>query len=507
MLSPSWPNQSEPEIKSEQPSTLSPQVQDLLATHEELWPRLRQFPELIESISAIANAVLTIRNDVALWQFLGHLMVTHSHWSDAQCSLIIRCCSALRARSDWQQQLLTYWPRWKQHHRSFIEGIQRIDQQSWQDKCQFCEIWSANRPIMAPFSGVAELLLTHSKRTAPLPPASSHITSTSPHSHKTLLIVTADASIERFSESGASRQLLWALKQSGLNWTLFQPWQQKHEIDWAAVSGVLFWSYRFLKQDYVFHAIALERVCVKRNIPVLNSISQGWDMRHSTMLTKMRAAGAPCPRHQHFENIEDITLDYPLILRVDGLHRGQQMKLVENPDVARTWLQQKRSEFLKPQLNTRTLPPPNLAVEFINVAGDDGLYEKYRALVIGDRVLLRHQLTSHNWLVNFGSSVHRKKTGIKDTAVGHSPIEEQALVKLAAHATGSDITAIDYSIKRDGGYMFWEANRIFMMKGDQQYGGEGLLECGDQYPHEEENAAIGDALLELLKTHFVLAAH
>lgn len=432
----------------------------------------------------LANAWARL-SDSDLWGLLGQEIDAHPEWSDIQCREILQAWVRVRSSSPWQAKLLKYWQRWKQHHRELKKGLAQAGQLTWVQKCRYCELWSANRPIMSPFCGVAEILLGVSELEMKAPPMEPGAGSQHPRNPRyfderkdpqaekktgksEVIVVSADSTLEKFSEFGASRQLVWALENCGLSWSLRQPWDDTIKLDPHSVRGVIFWSYRHRSNDFIYHAMAFEKACEARRIPVINSVFSGWDVRHSTILGNLRQAGIRCPKFQKFASVDDIELPYPLILRVDGIHRGQQMRLVHDVDEARALVNSKRTQFLASG-GAGALPPPNLAVEFIDIADEQGRYHKCRAYVVGNNVVLRHRTVSTHWLVNFASSESFEDSANANRDFIRGGESDLELLARAGRASGSDVTALDYSRTQNGEYVFWEANRLFKMNGDKGY--------------------------------------
>jgi hypothetical protein len=462
----------------------------------------------------VANAWARL-SDSDLWGLLGQQIEAHPEWSDIQCQEILQAWVEVRRSSPWQSELLKYWQRWKQHHRELKNGLVQAGHLTWAQKCRYCELWSANRPIMSPFCGVAEILLGVSELEMRALPMESGAGSLYPQNagyfderkgsqagkkarKSEVIVVSPDSTLEKFSEFGASRQLVWALENSGLSWSLCQPWDDSIELDPHSVRGVIFWSYRHRSNDFVYHAMAFEKACEARRIPVINSVLSGWDVRHSTILGNLRQAGIRCPKFQKFASVDDIELPYPLILRVDGIHRGQQMQLVHDADEARALVNSKRAHFLASG-GAGVLPPPNLAIEFVDIADGQGRYHKCRAYVVGSNVVLRHKTVSTHWLVNFASSEFFEDSADANRDFIRGGESDLELLALAGRASGSDVTALDYSRTQDGEYVFWEANRLFKMNGDKGYD---LLESTAESKVKRRAAIdrkVGKSLLALLQ--------
>jgi hypothetical protein len=453
----------------------------------------------------IANAWDRI-TDSALWGLLGHLIEANPHWPDSQCRNIVEAWIEVRSSHRWYRKLNKFWPRWEYHHQQLQEGLARAGHLTWRQKCCFCELWSASRPMMAPFCGVAEILLTVNDSIAKPLNSLRQKTFARQKGEKQpiseLIVISVDNEVDAFIEFGASRQLHWALNNSGMSWSLHQPWDFDLNLDPAIVKGVVFWSMGHRNHDFVYHALAIEETCKKHNIPVINSISAGWDVRHSAILNNFKRAGIRCPSFQRFTDVDDIRLPYPFILRVDGIHRGQTMQLVHDEEEARSLVSIRRGEFLTGESDS-LFPPPNLAVEFINVANERGLFHKCRAYVVGSKVILRHKTISTSWLVNHASSESFEDSSDANRKFIRGAGIDLALLARAGRASGSDVTALDFSIDSNGEYVFWEANRLFNMNGDKDYDLAESPTCSEDQRRIERDRKLGESLLSLLQERIV----
>jgi glutathione synthase/RimK-type ligase-like ATP-grasp enzyme len=95
-------------------------------------------------------------------------------------------------------------------------------------------------------------------------------------------------------------------------------------------------------------------------------------------------------------------LEYPLLIRVVGHHGGTNMVKVDKPDDV-------------DEMNglDRSVRSELYLTEFRDVIGSDGLYRKFRIVVVGDDVLMRHMITAENWLVH---ASHLLETRTRKTA-------------------------------------------------------------------------------------------
>jgi len=427
-------------------------------------------------VTPVLESALWRSDDVDTWGLLAEVFAANPQWSDRQCEAVLRRSMASRAEREGQADALGVWQRrWSRAHRDELAcTLAETDYPSWSARCRAAQIWSFGRCPVPPFIAIAGLLLESAWRTGPSSaPASgakvqprrraaqaqaqAHATDRQP-----VLVVAPQEQLRDFRRYGASRQLIWALEQEGLEWRLFSPWSSTESIDLDATPGVVFWSYGELVHDYLHHATTFEDECRARRVPVINSVRAGWDTRHSTTLGKWYEAGIPCARFQKFNSVNEISLRYPLIIRTDGVHVGQGMYRVESRTEAERVMDDARSDYIARAAGA--VSPPDLAIEFVDVSEPDGRYAKYRAYVTGDTAIVRHRAVGEGWLVNQESAT--STTGVERSNENDFDLE---LIVRAGKATGSDVAALDFSRRPDGRYVFWESNRYFSMVGDRGY--------------------------------------
>lgn len=101
-----------------------------------------------------------------------------------------------------------------------------------------------------------------------------------------------------------------------------------------------------------------------------------------------------------------------------------------------------------------------LVVEFMDTRGDDGVYRKYSALRIGDRMFARHLLFSNDWVVKYADLVDphllAEEQRYFDTFEHDAP--HVAQVARVFELANVEYGRIDYSLTRDGRVQAWEIN-------------------------------------------------
>ena len=274
--------------------------------------------------------------------------------------------------------------------------------------------------------------------------------------HK-ILILCSEKKEDGVQSRHAGRLLLWGLRECGIGWDVYYP-DGNNVPDLSAYSAILCWSYiHYRTPSYLEGARHLEKQAEKQGIPVINKVLHA-ARPHSFFLDEWQQHGIRCARCQRFSEFVEIDLEYPLIIRRDGVHKGQDVFLVQTPEEARKLIEERREDDQQSNFN--------LAVEFLDTCWRDGYYRKRRSYIIGQQILPRHSLLSKHWLVNLANLTANAQSVQEDQAFLRDGEENAAEVLKAARLTGSDIVALDYTQDADGRYVFWEANRHFLMIGD-----------------------------------------
>jgi glutathione synthase/RimK-type ligase-like ATP-grasp enzyme len=315
---------------------------------------------------------------------------------------------------------------------------------------------------------------------------------------KRVLIVTPKATMRGFLRRVSSQMLLWGLEQAGFDWEMYNPWCEPPRL--SRFHAALCWSRGHRKKNFPFHARRFEKQCASEGLPVINSI-RGCSDNHSTSLRLWKQHGIPCADFTRFRQVHQIELEYPMILRVDNVHQGKQTFLVRNPEEAERAAAEQEAKSLEDASSKDAALPLNLAVRYVDTQYPDGLYRKRRCFVVGKRLVPRQAAAAPNWLVNLGTC------GVLDEAIEEDRVfrrtgePEADLVRRAGVLTGSEISAVDYTIRPDGRYIFWEVNRHFAMTGDPDYQSAKLDAATGRTPEErrEDDESLGRAMAALVE--------
>ena len=146
----------------------------------------------------------------------------------------------------------------------------------------------------------------------------------------------------------------------------------------------------------------------------------------------------------------------PLLLRAAGYHSGHHFPKVERLD----------------QIDAAgaALPgDPVLAIEWLDSTGPDGLFRKYRAMLIGGAIFPLHLAVAPQWKVHYFSSEMSKAEAssaayraeeLRYLAEPEAAIGTRAMAALQriGEALGLDYAGIDFALGPDGEVLVFEAN-------------------------------------------------
>ncbi len=155
--------------------------------------------------------------------------------------------------------------------------------------------------------------------------------------------------------------------------------------------------------------------------------------------------------------MEDETLSFPLLLRSPGYHGGRNFLRVDE----RSGLQAAAAELTGEEF---------LAIEYLDARGADGLWRKYRVMIIDGVLYPLHLAISADWKVHYFSSAmadnaeHRaeERLFLQDMP---SVLGPQAMVALNGISTmlGLDYCGVDFALAPDGRVQVFEANATMVI--------------------------------------------
>ncbi|MDP9422102.1 MAG: hypothetical protein M3Q19_04580 [Pseudomonadota bacterium] len=150
--------------------------------------------------------------------------------------------------------------------------------------------------------------------------------------------------------------------------------------------------------------------------------------------------------------IERANMRFPLIVRLAGTHTGIIVGLFDKIDDVRAAI---------------TQPGEHIVTEFVDFRSDDGLYRKYRAFFIGDRVIFRHMLVSDAWNVHASDRMRfmaerpellAEEQAMFEKGEGAFPAQAMATLEAIRIRMPLDYFGMDFGILPDGRVVLFEAN-------------------------------------------------
>ncbi len=200
------------------------------------------------------------------------------------------------------------------------------------------------------------------------------------------------------------------------------------------------------------------------------------------------AAGIVMPETVRYtvENLNPELFDYPLIIRPVDSHAGHDLEKIESQTALNNYVERQRfNEFF--------------VAQFVDYRNADGLFRKYRVMLISGQPFLAHLAISDHWMI------HYLNAGMAEDAVKRTE-EAQAMHDFAAtfakkHAaafkiiyerTGLDYVGIDCSETPDGKLLIFEIDSCMIVH---------AIDCVDLFPYKPAYMAeLFAAFQQLFKT-------
>ncbi len=160
--------------------------------------------------------------------------------------------------------------------------------------------------------------------------------------------------------------------------------------------------------------------------------------------------GLRVPRTLEVEraNVAATPLVFPFLLRSPGYHTGEHFLRIDDADALPAALAELPGETL-------------LAIEFLDTRRSDGAFEKYRVLIVGERLFPVHLARSQQWKVHYFSSQQeddRAERAFLTDMNGAIGARAVATLERVRAALGIDYGGIDFALDADGNVVLFEAN-------------------------------------------------
>lgn len=125
--------------------------------------------------------------------------------------------------------------------------------------------------------------------------------------------------------------------------------------------------------------------------PVLNKPEKITQMSRDAacqLLANIDEISMPETLRYSFENLNSASFDYPIIIRPIDSHAGHDLDKIESENALKNYLaQQNYNEFF--------------VAKFIDYRNADGLFRKYRVMLIAGQPFLAHLAISQNWMIHY----------------------------------------------------------------------------------------------------------
>jgi glutathione synthase/RimK-type ligase-like ATP-grasp enzyme len=147
---------------------------------------------------------------------------------------------------------------------------------------------------------------------------------------------------------------------------------------------------------------------------------------------------------------------FPLLLRSPGYQTGRHFVRVESPGALAAAVRELPGESL-------------LALEFIDVRGDDGALRKYRMMLVGGTLYPMHAAISRAWKVHYVTAeMDDPLNRADDDAFLRDPeavigTRAMAAVERIRDTLGLEYAGVDFSLDRAGNVVAFEANATMIV--------------------------------------------
>ena len=138
---------------------------------------------------------------------------------------------------------------------------------------------------------------------------------------------------------------------------------------------------------------------------------------------------------------------FPVFLRREDNHYGPITPLIESHSALMT-------EIARVRMNGYNLDKV-IAIEFCDTSDDKGVFAKYGAYILCDRILPRNLRFSTDWIIRAGTAMTPQDLAREMTYLEENPHAET--IRTIASLAGIEYGRIDYALK-DGRLQVWEIN-------------------------------------------------
>lgn len=204
------------------------------------------------------------------------------------------------------------------------------------------------------------------------------------------------------------------------------------------------------------HEKRLQRIetwCRSAGIPLFNNLEALRSCRRTRAYKIWSENDILCARVVKTPSLQALKqqqLNYPVILRNELAHLGTTMQLLGGPEDAE-------------KLPAKAFQSTTIAIEYHEYRSPDGFYRKYRCALVGDRVVPRHVISSHDWNIHSGSRDENRALDhrAEELPFLFEPPPETGELLRAKSMLGLDYAIADYTLGADGRPFFFELNPCY----------------------------------------------
>ncbi len=186
----------------------------------------------------------------------------------------------------------------------------------------------------------------------------------------------------------------------------------------------------------------------ERTINAPSAILESTRVRNAERLATIPGLRVPRTREMMRAEVAAAPFAFPILLRSPGFHTGEHFERVESPDALPAALAGLPGDRI-------------LAIEYIDTRRADGAFEKFRVLIVGERLYPIHLARSPQWKVHYFSSqcsddgAERAFLAEMSGAIGSRACETLERVRATL---GLDYGGIDFALDAKGNVVLFEAN-------------------------------------------------
>ncbi|MEH6444318.1 MAG: hypothetical protein V7784_10495 [Oceanospirillaceae bacterium] len=179
------------------------------------------------------------------------------------------------------------------------------------------------------------------------------------------------------------------------------------------------------------------------------------------------------------------TINYPIIIRPIDSHAGNQLEKVDCQLALMNYL-------------TANPNPEFFIAPFVDYRSADGLYKKYRIMVIGGKPFIAHMAISEHWMIHYlnaGMIENAEKRFAEAQAMGHFEqgfaLKHQTAFATLADEIGLEYFGIDCAETQDGKLLIFEACASLNVH---------AMDCEKTFPYKKvQMQKLFDAFLQMLE--------